>query len=130
MNVNKFDIENFRSKLLDVICNKTNSEYEQRLEEYHQNIENDFQTEWSNKKFKWFFKKRRQKKLRYKIILRYEAPVFWFISDIIEETLPKAQETDDYFNQFVDIKDLSVLDKSDGYRHKLDLNTIKSEDQP
>lgn len=78
-------------------------EYKRRLEEYHQKIENDFNEEWSRKHFKWFFTKRRQAKLRYKITRRYTPPMFWIIEDMIEEMLPKT--TNEFFGQIIDVKE-------------------------
>ena len=84
--------------------------WERRLKEYYDNIERDFQEEWSKKHFKWFFTKRRQKKLRDKITHRYAGPVFWLIEEIIEDTLPKM--VDENFQKFVDIKDFALGDKA------------------
>lgn len=98
----------FRKEIIDA---KPNPEWERRLQEYHQNIERDFQEEWSKKKFKWFFTKRRQKKLKHKVSLRYTSPVFWLIEEVIEETLPKAWSSDEYFNKFVDVKDMTSGDE-------------------
>lgn len=82
-------------------------EYKRRLKEYYQNIERDFQEEWAKKKCKWFFTKYRQKKLKYKIYLRYESPLFWLIEDTIEEILPQACRTNNFFNNFVEIKNIA-----------------------
>lgn len=98
----------FRKEIIEA---KPDPEWERRLQEYYQNIERDFQEEWSKKKFKWFFTKRRQKKLKYKVSLRYTGPMFWLIEEVIEETLPKAWSSDEYFNKFVDIKDVASSDK-------------------
>ena len=94
----------FRKEIVDA---KPDPEWERRLQEYHQNIERDFQEEWAKKKFKWFFTNRRQKKLKYKVSLRYTGPVFWIIEDIISEVCPKEWTEDGYFNQFVDFKDIA-----------------------
>lgn len=99
--------EELRNWLRNVI-NKTaedahHAEYQRRCEERRQNIENDFNAEWSKKHFKWFFKKCRQKRLLGEIELRYPGPVFWLIEDIIEQTLPKT--TNEFFGQFIDIKE-------------------------
>lgn len=83
-------------------------EYKRRLAEYHQKIENDFNEEWSRKHFKWFFTKRRQKKLRAQIVRRYTAPVFWFIEDMIEDILP--QTTNEFFGQIIDVKEVQKND--------------------
>lgn len=97
----------FRAEIIEA---KPDPEWERRLKEYHDNIERDFQEEWSKKHFKWLFTKRRQKKLRNKITHRYAGPVFWLIEDIIEETLP--QTINENFQQFVDIKNVALGDKA------------------
>lgn len=97
----------FRQEILEA---KPDPEWERRLKEYYDNIEYDFQEEWSKKHFKWFFTKRRQNKLRNKITHRYAGPVFWLIEEIIEDTLPKM--VDENFQKFVDIKDLALGDKA------------------
>ena len=94
----------------EILEAKPDPEWERRLKEYYDNIERDFQEEWSKKHFKWFFTKRRQNKLRNKITHRYAGPVFWLIEEIIEDTLPKM--VDENFQKFVDIKDLALGDKA------------------
>lgn len=94
----------FRKEIIDY---EPDPEFKRRLDEYNCKIENDFQTEWAKKKFKWFFKKRRQKKLKAKIFLRYEAPIFWIISDAIDEILGDRLSTSEYFNEFVDVKNIA-----------------------
>ena len=94
----------------EVINSTSDPEWERRLKEYHDNIERDFQDEWSKKHFKWFFTKRRQKKLRAQITRRYSGPVFWIIEEVIEDTLPKA--INESINQFVDIKDIAIGNES------------------
>ena len=94
----------FRKEIIDY---EPDPEFQRRLNEYHHNIENDFQTEWAKKKFKCFFKKHRQKKLKAKIYFRYEAPVFWLISDTIDEILGDRLSTSEYFNEFVDVKNIA-----------------------
>jgi hypothetical protein len=84
--------------------------YNQELPEYLQKIQDEFQTEWSKKKFKWFFKKYRQRKLKSKIYRRHCKPIFGLIEDVVEDTLPKAMEFS--FDQFVDVKDLALGDKN------------------
>lgn len=103
-------IEELRNKIIDCYNYEPDPEYKKRLEEYHKKIEDDFHAEWSKKKFKWFFKKRRQRKLRSQITRRYSGPVFWIIEDTLEDILPKA--TDHFFAQFVDIKDVTLGDKN------------------
>ena len=97
----------FRNEIVEAT---PDPEWERRLKEYYDNIERDFQEEWSKKHFKWLFKKRRQAKLRAKITRRYAGSVFWLIEEIIEDTLPKA--FDENFQQFVDIKDVTLGDKA------------------
>lgn len=97
----------FRKEILEA---EPDPEWKRRLEEYHNNIERDFQAEWSRARFKWFFTKRRQAKLRAKITHRYAGPVFWLIEEIIEETLPKT--INENFQQFVDVKDIALGDKA------------------
>lgn len=106
------NFETIRNKILDFSNYELDPEYKRRLEEYHEKIENDFQVEWSKKKFKWFFKKRRQQKLRARIAHRYSGPVFWLIEDIIEDLWPKQYENSEFFGKFVDVKDLALGDKN------------------
>ena len=93
----------FRNEVNKVTTDAHYAEYNRRCEERRQNIERDFQDEWSNKHFKWFFKKRRQQKLHREIELRYPGPMFWILEDIIDETLPKT--TNAWFGQIVEIKE-------------------------
>ena len=97
----------FRQEIVEA---KPDPEWERRLKEYYDNIERDFQEEWPKKHFKWFFTKRRQKKLRDKITHRHTGPVFWIIEDIIEDILPKA--INESFQPFVDVKDITISDKA------------------
>ena len=97
----------FRKEIIEA---KLDPEWERRLKEYYENIEHDFQKEWSKKHFKWLFTKRRQKKLRAKIMRRYTGPIFWIIEDIIEDMLPKA--INESFQQLVDVKDITIGDKA------------------
>ena len=106
------NFEEMRNKILDFSNYEPDPEYQKRLEEYHNKIENDFQAEWHKKKFKWFFKKRRQQKLRRQIFYRYAGPVFWIIEETLDDLLPKAWENSEYFNKFVDVKDLALGDKN------------------
>ena len=94
----------------EIVEAKPDPEWERRLKEYYDNIERDFQEEWSKKHFKWFFTKRRQKKLRNKVTHRYAGPVFWLIEEIIDDMLPKM--VDENFQKFVDIKDMTLGDKA------------------
>lgn len=88
----------------EVIESTQDPEWERRLKEYHDNIERDFQEEWSKKHFKWFFKKRRQKKLREKIVRRYSAPVFWLLEEVFDDLWPEAFQYG--FDEFVDVKNI------------------------
>ena len=80
------------------------------LQVYKQQIENDFQSEWSKKHFKWFFKKRRQKKLRSKIFRRYQMGIFNLVECCIEDMLPKAIE--ESVENLTNIKDVPFGDKA------------------
>lgn len=90
-----------REHFKEILNTPPDPEFHRRCEERRQNIENDFETEWSKKHSKWFFKKYRQKKLLQQIELRYPSPVLWIIEDIINETLP---DTTEFFGEFVDFK--------------------------
>lgn len=84
--------------------------WKQDFEECKENFKNEFQTEWSKKKFKWFFKKYRQRKLKSKIYRRHCRPIFELMEDILEDTLPKAIDVS--FDNLTDIKDVAVGDKN------------------
>ena len=108
LNMSNEELRNwFRTEVVEAT---SDPEWDRRLKEYHAKIERDFQDEWSKKHFKWFFMKRRQKKLRTKIVRRYSGPVFWIIEEVIENTLPKA--INESVNQFVDIKDIAICNES------------------
>lgn len=88
----------------NVINAEPDPEFHARYVERLRNIENDFETEWSQKKFKWFFKNHRQAKLMKEIELHYPGPMFWIIEDVISDLWPKEWTDDKYFNEFVDFK--------------------------
>ena len=94
----------FRKEIIEA---KPDPEWDRRIKEYHDNIERDFQEEWAKKHFKWFFTKRRQKKLRYKVTRRYTEPVFWIIEEVVDDMLGKQWETPEFFESFVDFKAIS-----------------------
>lgn len=96
--------DQFRKEIIET---KLDPKWECRLKEYHDNIERDFQEEWSKKHFKWFFTKRRQKKLRAKVARRYTAPVFWLIEEVIDDILVKQWEAPEFFEEFIDIKKIA-----------------------
>ena len=101
------------SQLLTKVKNEFDAallQYKQDLKEYKEKFENEFQTEWSKKKFKWFFKKRRQRKLKYKIYRRHCKPIFELMEDMINDISPKAIEIS--FDNFADIKDIAHGDKN------------------
>lgn len=106
---NEEAVEWFRKEILNV---EPDPEFKRRIEEYYQNIERDFQEEWSKKHFKWLFTKRRQKKLRVKVARRYTAPVFWLIEEVVDDILVKQWQTNDFFDKFVDFKDVASDDKN------------------
>ncbi len=78
---------------------------------YKQQIENDFQSEWSKQRYKWFFKKRRQKKLRNKIFRRYQMGIFATTEDWIQCNVNKIVE--ESIENFVNIKDVPFGNKAD-----------------
>lgn len=85
-------------------------QYEQDLKEYREKLQNEFETEWSKKKFKWFFKNYRQRKLKSKILRRHRRPIFELMEDILEEMLPKTIEVS--FDNLADINDVTIGDKN------------------
>ena len=91
----------FRTEIIET---KPDPEWARRLKTYHENIERDFQEEWSKKHLKWLFTTRRQKKLRYKITQRYSGPVFWLIEDVLDDLLPQAFEHG--LGEFIDVKNI------------------------
>lgn len=80
----------------------------QDISEYAEKFNNEFQTEWSKKKFKWFFKKYRQRKLRFKIYRRHCRPIFELVEDVLDDMLPKAIWSS--FDLMTDIKDVTLGD--------------------
>ena len=106
------NFEELRNKIIDCYNYEPDPEYKKRLEEYHKKIEDDFQEAWSKKKFKWFFKKYRQAKLKAHIYRYSYGPVFWIIEDVLEETLPKQCEHSEFFGKFVDVKNIAVGDEN------------------
>jgi hypothetical protein len=108
----KATIEYAYNKIKEFSNYELDPEYKKRLEEYHKKIEDDFQAEWLKKKFKWFFKRRRQQKLRSEITRRYSGPVFWIIEDILDDMLTTQCQYSEFFGQFVDVKDIAIGDKN------------------
>lgn len=106
------NLEKIRNEIIGLSNYEPDPEYQKRLEEYHKKIEDDFQTEWPKKKCKWFFKKRRQQKLRRQISHRYSGPVFWIIEDMIDDVFSNQWQSSEFFGQFVDVKDIAVGDKN------------------
>ena len=76
----------------------------QDIKEYKEKLQYEFETEWSKKKFKWFFKKYRQRKLKTKIYRRHCRPIFELVEDVLEDTIPK--KIDVLLDNLVDIKDV------------------------
>ena len=106
------NFEELRNKIIDCYNYEPDPEYQKRLEEYNKKIEDDFQNEWPKKKFKWFFKKRRQQKLRTQISHRYSGPVFWLIEDMLDDIFDNQCQNSEYFNKFVDVKDITLGDSN------------------
>lgn len=80
------------------------------LQVYKQQIDDDFQSEWSKQRFKWFLKKRRQEKLRSKIFRRYKMGIFSTTEDWIQGEVDKAIE--ESLDGFVNVKDVPFGDKA------------------
>lgn len=99
--------EELRNQLSDNLkaAYEINPEYQQCIKEYRDNIKNDFETEWSKRHFKWFFKKRRQRKLRSRIMRRYTSPIYGLFEEILEDMWPKLFSTN-FCDKFVDIKEI------------------------
>ena len=84
--------------------------WKQDFEECKENFKNEFQTEWSKKKFKWFFKKYRQRKLKSKIYRRHRIQIFELVEDVLDDALPKAIWPS--FDQLTDVNDIALGDKN------------------
>lgn len=80
--------------------------YQRSFEECRRNIELDFDEEWSKKHFKWFLKKRRQSKLRFKILRRHTQPIFTVLEDYIEDMWPSVINKS--FDNFANIHDIAL----------------------
>ena len=80
------------------------------MQVYKQQIDDEFNAEWSKQRFKWFMKKRRQEKLRNKIFRRYRAGIFSTTDDYIQREVNNA--IGESIDRFVSIKDLSLGDKN------------------
>ncbi len=80
------------------------------LQVYKQQIDDEFQAEWSKQRFKWFFKKRRQRKLRSKIFRRYQSGIFSVTQDWIQGEVKKVIE--ESIDNFINIKDVTIGDKA------------------
>ncbi len=98
----------------EAVAHKPDLEFMRLCNEYFRNIGDDFEAEWSQKKFKWFFKKRRQNKLMTKIYHRYRSPLYYLIEKTIEETLPDMASTTEFFDKFVDVKNLEQGETNHG----------------
>lgn len=77
---------------------------------YKQQMDDDFNAEWSKQRFKWFMKKRRQEKMRNKIFRRYKMGIYSITEDYIQGEVNKAIE--ESLDGFVTVKDLSLGDKN------------------
>ena len=85
-------------------------QYKQNLNEYEEKLQNEFKTEWAKKKFKWFFKNYRQRKLKSKILRSHRRSIFELIEDALEEMLPKSIEIS--IDNLADIDDITLGDKN------------------
>ena len=99
-------IKEFRKTINTEIDPEISLKHQHLLDEYKQKIDTDFNKEWSKKRFKWFFKKRRQRKLRYKIMNRYMHPLFYIVEDCIEDMLPNM--INESFKNFATIEDMAL----------------------
>ena len=70
--------------------------YTSRIKECHNNIERDFQAEWSKKRFKWFFKQYRQRQLRVKIYRRHKIDLYTAINDFVDWFFKKETKEGDH----------------------------------
>lgn len=80
------------------------------IQVYKQQMDDDFNAEWSKQRFKWFMKKRRQEKMRNKIFRRYKMGIYSITEDYIQGEVNKAIE--ESLDRFVTVKDLSLGDKN------------------
>lgn len=95
--------EEIRKCIQRIASEPSDPEFKKRCEEYHKAINEDFEESWTRKRFKWFFKKRRQKKLMREVRLRHMDldPLFLLIENVIDDVLPKTDN--EFFGQIVDI---------------------------
>jgi hypothetical protein len=95
--------ELIRESIQRAISEPRDPELKKRCEEYHQAINKDFEESWVQERFKWLFKKRRQKKLMREVRLRHMDldPLFLLIENTIDDVLPKTENK--YFGQIIDI---------------------------
>ena len=95
--------EEIRKCIQRIASEPSDPEFQKRCEEYHKTINEDFERSWAQKKFKWLFKKRRQKKLLREVRIRHMDldPIFLLIENVIDDTLPETES--EYFGQFIDI---------------------------
>jgi len=100
--------------LKDILEDGVVPEWRRRFEELKRKIDNDFQVEWSKQHFKWFFKKRRQKKLKAKIWHRHTGPIFYTLEEMIDELWTQSLSDNSFFDRFIGIKNIKG-DTSDWY---------------
>lgn len=95
--------EEIRKCIQRIASEPIDPEFKKRCEEYNKAVNEDFEESWSQKKFKWFFKKRRQKKLMREVRFRHMDldPIFLLLENVIDDALPKTER--ECFSQFIDI---------------------------
>lgn len=86
-----------------------NTTFEYKLYGIWDNIDFDFESEWSKKRCKWFFPKYRRKKLRNKVINRYKHQMFEVVCDVIDEYIPKKMH--ELFSSMIDVRDVPLGDR-------------------
>lgn len=91
--------------LKDILEDEVVPEWRRRFEELKRKVENDFQAAWSKQHFKWFFTKRRRRKLKAKIWRRHQGPIFYTLQDLIDDLWIQSLSDNSFFDRFVDVKD-------------------------
>lgn len=91
-------------EIKDYFTNELASDWEQIVKDLTHQFENAFQEEWSKQRFKWLFKKRRQKNLRAQIFRQYQHSIYCVIQNIIEDMAAPTITTN--LEQFADVTSL------------------------
>lgn len=104
-----------RKKQIDEIARKEKEDYEQRKSEFYNNP-----IHWSNNKRRRYglpVLRGRTNKCRAKRYpsFRPTARLFCTLEDVIEEALTDKLKSNEFFNKFVDYKDMNLGDAKDFY---------------